>query len=501
MPVTAHAIISQMDLLGRLREFRETICADLWNNGLVVGVSGGPDSITLLHLLSRLSELPSQVIVAHLDHGLRNDSQKDGQFVANISQDWGFSVTIERHNVAQIASTNKLSIEDAGRQARYTFFKKLADTNNIKLILVGHNADDQVETILMHFVRGTGISGLSGMSTITSMAPSMLSISSHEKSDTVIGRPLLSTTRHQIQEYCFMNNLNTIQDPSNNDKKYLRNRIRHEVIPILKDINPNLNLTTNHMSTVLKHNQRVLQQVTSTAWGHIVTHIDDQKVMISRSKFGQVLVGIQLETLRSAIKHLRPDLRNIDFNPIANASKFAKVGNVRQECSLPGNLIMKIDYKYLVIIKAGLEIRHQKDSPVLFDGETISLQAPGSMALKACGWKILVDIPSNLNWKSIYNNKDRWTVYIDGDKLKDTNLQLRSRQTGDRFQPLGMNGKSQSLANYMTNSRIPYGLRDEMPLLVSGEPILCIPGWRLDQRVRVRNTTQTIWRIRMACPS
>ena len=501
MLVNTHAIIPQMDLLGRLQEFRERICANLWDNGLVIGVSGGPDSITLLHLLSRLSEIPSRAIVAHLDHGLRNNSQKDGRFVANISQDWGFSATIESQNIAEVASSNKLSIEDAGRQARYTFFKRLADSNNIKLILVGHNADDQVETILMHFVRGTGMSGLSGMSTITPIAPSMLTVSNYEESGTVIGRPLLSTTRQEIQEYCLENNLNTVQDPSNNDNRYLRNRIRHEVVPILKDINPNLNLTTSHMSTVLKHNQRVMQQVTSTAWDHMVTHADDQKIMINRSKFGQALVGIQLEILRSAIKRLRPDLHNIDFNPIAYASEFSKVGDVRQECSLPGNLVMKIDYKYLIIVQAGLEVDHQNDSPVLFNGETISIQTPGSMTLKACGWRILIDIPNNINWTSIYNNKDRWVVYVNGDKLKEENLQLRSRQPGDKFQPLGMDGKSQSLANYMTNARIPYELRDRMPLLVSGEQILWIPGWRLDQRVRVRNTTQTIWRVRMTCPS
>ncbi len=489
-----------MDLLGRLQEFREKICADLWNNGLVIGVSGGPDSITLLHLLSRFSELPSQAIVAHLDHGLRNNSQKDGQFVANISQDWGFPITVESKNIAEIASSNKLSIEDAGRQARYTFFKRLADKNNIRLILVGHNADDQVETILMHFVRGTGISGLSGMRTITPIAPSMLSVSAYEKSDIVIGRPLLSTTRQEIQEYCLENNLNPIQDPSNNDNRYLRNRIRHEIVPILKDINPNLNLTTSHMSTVLKHNQRVLQQVTGAAWDHIVTHADNQKIVISRPKFGQVLTGIQLEILRSAIKRLRPDLRNIDFNPIANAAEFSKTGDVRQECSLPGNLVMKIDYKCLIIVEAGLAVNHQNGLPLLINGETISIQTPGSITLKACGWRILVDFPNNINWTSIYNNKDRWTVYIDGDKLKDEGLQLRSRQSGDRFQPLGMDGKSQSLANYMTNARIPYELRDRLPLLVSGEQILWIAGWRSDQRLRVRNTTQTIWRIRMVCP-
>ena len=499
MLVDTHAIISQMKLFGILQEFRDKICPDLWNDGLVIGVSGGPDSLALLHILSRFSELPSQTIIAHLDHQLRNDSSKDGQLVAQIAQSWGFRSVVDSQNIEKIASKHKLSIEDAGRQARYTLFKRLADKHNIKLILVGHNADDQVETILMHFVRGTGISGLSGMSTITPIAPSMLSISNHEKSDTVIGRPLLSTTRHQIQEYCFMNNLNTIQDPSNNDKRYLRNRIRHEIVPILKDINPNIHQTTSHISAVLKHSQRVLQQANSTAWNNIVTYVDDQKIVINRLMFSQALVGTQLAILRLAMKRLRPKLRTIDFNPIANASEFSKTGDVRQECSLPGNLVMKIDYKHLVIVEAGVAADSQIDSPFLTSGETISIQAPASIALEPCGWRLLVDFPDNIHRKSIYNNADRWKAYLDRDKLEDQTLQLRSRQPGDRFQPLGMHGKSQSLAHYMTNARIPFELRNRIPLLVSGEQILWIAGWRLDQRAGISKTTQNIMRVRMTC--
>ena len=188
-----------MDLFGILREFSEKICPDLWNDGLVIGVSGGPDSLALLHILSQFPTLPSQTIVVHLDHELRNNSSKDGRFVTQIAQDWGFNIVVDNQNIKKIASKHKLSIEDAGRQARYTLFKRIADTHNIKLILVGHNADDQVETILMNFVRGAGISGLSGMSPITPIVPSMLTIATYEHSDIFIGRPLLSVPRQDIR--------------------------------------------------------------------------------------------------------------------------------------------------------------------------------------------------------------------------------------------------------------------------------------------------------------
>ena len=273
--------------------------------------------------------------------------------------------------------------------------------------------------------------------------------------------------------------------------------INHEIIPVLKDINPNIHQTTSHISVVLKHNQRVLQQANSTAWNNIVTYVDDQKIVINRLMFSQALVGTQLAILRLAIKRLRPKLRTIDFNPIANASEFSKTGDVRQECSLPGNLVMKIDYEHLIIVEAGMAADRQTDSPFLASGETISIQAPASIAVETCGWRLLVDFPDNIRRKSIYNNADRWKAYLDGDKLEDQTLQLRSRQPGDRFQPLGMHGKSQSLAHYMTNARIPFELRNRIPLLVSGEQILWIAGWRLDQRAGISETTQNIMRVRM----
>ena len=158
---------------------------------------------------------------------------------------------------------------------------------------------------------------------------------------------------------------------------------------------------------------------------------------------------------------------------------------------------MKIDYEHLIIVEAGMAADRQTDSPFLASGETVSIQAPASIALETCGWKLLVDFPDNIHRKSIYNNADRWKAYLDGDKLEDQTLQLRSRQPGDRFQPLGMHGKSQSLAHYMTNARIPFELRNRIPLLVSGEQILWIAGWRLDQRAGISETTQNIMRARM----
>ena len=488
-----------MDLFGILREFSEKICPDLWNDGLVIGVSGGPDSLALLHILSQFPTLPSQTIVVHLDHELRNNSSKDGRFVTQIAQDWGFNIVVDNQNVKKIASKHKLSIEDAGRQARYTLFKRIADTHNIKLILVGHNADDQVETMLMNFVRGAGISGLSGMSPITTIVPSMLTIATYEHSDIFIGRPLLSVPRQDIREYCIDNNLSPIQDPTNNNKRYLRNRIRHEITPILKDINPKIHQTTSHISTILKNDSVVLQQANKIAWNNIVAYFDDQKVVIKRSMFGQALTGTQLAILRLAIKQLRPNIRNIDFNPIAYAAEFSKTGDVRQECSLPGNLIMKIDYQHLIIVEARITTDYHINSPFLVNGETITIEAPGSVELESCGWKLLVDFPEKIHWESVYKNADRWKAYIDCDKLENNPLQLRSRRTGDKFQPLGMHGKSQSLAHYMTNARIPYELRNCIPLLVSGKQIIWIAGWRLDHRACISKNSQNIMRVRMTC--
>ncbi|HEU0265427.1 MAG TPA: tRNA lysidine(34) synthetase TilS, partial [Geobacterales bacterium] len=189
------------------------------NETVVVAVSGGVDSVFLLHLLQQLQGIPLRLIVAHLNHQLRGkESDGDAVFVADLARNQGLPFELAVEDVAQIARLEKLSLEDAGRRVRYAFLNEVADRFGARVIALGHHADDQAETFLMRLLRGAGSSGLGGMM-----------ISSR---DGRYVRPLLSVTREQIVTAARKAGLLWREDASNADVTYLRNRLRHELLPL-----------------------------------------------------------------------------------------------------------------------------------------------------------------------------------------------------------------------------------------------------------------------------
>ncbi|MDP6793322.1 MAG: tRNA lysidine(34) synthetase TilS [Anaerolineales bacterium] len=489
-----------MDLLHHLRDFeRETRGAD-WDGGVVVGVSGGPDSLALLHLLSQLSGRHPLVHVAHLDHGLRPDSADDAEFVADIARSWGLPISIGRQEVAAMASERKLSLEEAGRQARYAFLVGVAQNERHNLILVGHNGDDQVETVLMHLLRGAGLSGLRGMRPLTPMTAMRLPTAATISMELQLGRPLLEVTRAEIEAYCREHGLQPRHDATNADTTFFRNRLRHEILPLLASVKPNLHASLRRMANVLGEDQLVLQQVTQVAWRQVVARQDESLVLLRRGEFTKLLPGLQRGLLRHAILQLRPDLCDIGFEPVSQAVDFCANAQVRQQRSLPGELVLTVDYEHLVIAPVGAEPRQPNGLPLLCGIESIPLAAPGDTSLGECGWSVCIDKLGDVRMKSIRANRERWQAYLDADQLHAP-LRMRPRRRGERFQPLGMHSGSQSLADFMTNAKIPHAWRNRLPVLVSGERVLWVPGWRLDQRARVRRSSRRIWRIRMLPPA
>ena len=489
-----------MDLLNHLQDFEREIEGSDWGSGIVVGVSGGQDSLALLHLLSRLAERPPRVHVAHFDHGLRPNSTDDVQFVTDIARNWGFPFSVGRQEVAAIASERKLSLEEAGRQARYDFLVGVAQNEHINLILVGHNSNDQVETVLMHLLRGAGLSGLRGMRPLTRMAALRLPTTTPVPADLQLGRPLLAVTRAEIEDYCREHGLQPRHDASNTDTTFFRNRLRHDVLPVLENVKPNLHASLLRMTTVLGEEQRVLRQATRMACRQVVVRKDKSLVLLHRDEFTQLLPGLQHRLLRHAIMHIRPGLRDIGFEPVSQAVDFCKRADVRQQRSLPGKLALTVDYEHLIIAPVGAEPQPPKDLPLLRHSQSIPLVVPGDTSLGECGWSVQIDPAGDVRIKSIRSNRDRWKAYLDADRMPEP-LRLRPRLRGERFQPLGMNGDSQSLTDFMTNARIPQAWRSRLPLLVSGERVLWVPGWRLDQRARVRCSSRRILRIRMLPPA
>lgn len=192
---------------------------------LIVAVSGGSDSVALLHLL--LAEGFSGLIVAHLDHGLRSNSGPDAKFVKQLTKQSGARFVSKKLNVAKFAKKHQLNLEDAGRQARYDFFRTLKKKFRADYIVTAHHADDQVETILMNIIRGCGLDGLSGMQEI----------------DGDLWRPLLRVSKKDLMKYCRAHKLSFVEDSTNDDLQYRRNFLRKKVIPSLMKLNPQLQKT------------------------------------------------------------------------------------------------------------------------------------------------------------------------------------------------------------------------------------------------------------------
>ena len=216
---------------------------DLINPGsiVIVGVSGGPDSLCLLHVLNLLApEYNFHLHVAHLNHQLRgSEADSDAGFVQSLAEQWKLPFTIESRDVAAFARENKLSIEEAARQVRYGFFIEVAMRQHSDTIAVAHNADDQTESVLMHFLRGSGLGGLRGMLPKTRLEEYRLQtpeeIAQHTKRRLYLIRPLLEVPREAIEEYCQQHNLQPRMDASNADTTYFRNRLRHEMLPALEN--------------------------------------------------------------------------------------------------------------------------------------------------------------------------------------------------------------------------------------------------------------------------
>ena len=226
---------------------------------IVVGVSGGADSLALLHALRAFrAEFNIRLHAAHLNHQLRGaESEGDARFVEALAREWEIPITVESHDVEAFARLKKLSVEEAARMVRYGFLEQVAEREGAHAVAVAHNADDQVETILMHFLRGSGLAGMRGMqptSTYPFHAPLRLV------------RPLLAVRRIDIEAYCASQRIDPREDASNTDTHFLRNRLRHEVLPLLEQVNPNLRQVLRRNARIIGDDHDYVAQRADGAW-------------------------------------------------------------------------------------------------------------------------------------------------------------------------------------------------------------------------------------------
>jgi len=478
-----------MDVLARVRATIDDYGLLPRGATVVVAVSGGPDSLCLLHVLSALrDEYGVALHVAHLNHRLRPEADADAEFVAALAQSWGLPCTVGTADVRTLATAEHRSLEEAARVARYRFLAQVACDVGAQVVAVGHNADDQVETVLMHCLRGAGLAGLRGM---RRRAPWPEAALAGCPPPSLI-RPLLDVPRRDIEAYGHEHGFTPRFDRTNLETTLYRNRIRHELVPMLETYNPRIRRLLHHTADVLADDYDYLQHTIQDLWPQVVVLEVPEAVILSREAFRTLPPSPQRGLLQRAIRALRHSLRDIAWQHLERARRAALAAPAGGLVSLPGGLVLEVSYDRLLVRPADRPW-HEPELPAL-EGPELPLAVPGLTPL-AAGWAI----ETRLAEQPLASGQAR-EVCFDADQVGH-DLRLRTRRPGDRLQPRGMGGHHKTVKEYMIDARVPRAARERLPLLVSDKGILWIVGQRASQLAAPTRATRRYLCLRLLPPS
>ncbi len=437
---------------------------------VVIAVSGGTDSLALLHILQSLRDrLKIDLHVATLDHGLRDDAGDDVRLVRQMSELWHLSVIDGRVDTLEIAKKRKISVETAAREARYAFLAQAARQIGAEKIVTAHHADDQAETVLMRILRGTGTAGLGGMA-LKSPVPGAAGL-------TLI-RPLLMTTRADLEAYCREHDLIPREDPTNLDTAFTRNYIRHQVLFFLKNVNPRVEKALLRLAESAAVDQDYLQIMYEKATSEIIHHEHD-RFYINRAGFAQLHPALQRRCISQTAQALAPG-HLVDHDHILHAVMIGLEGAMGAVAQLGGGVHLRVDYSALVL--------EREDAPPvlprlrLHPGQEVKVSIPGEVNIPGMNWRLVA-----LNASS--GSSPAAQLYIPN----DAKCFLRTRRPGDRIALKGMGGNTQKLKAWMINRKIPQNVRDSIPLLcVNGQiaVILIDSEWILSEKFVNEDNTQ-----------
>lgn len=416
---------------------------------LLIAVSGGVDSVVLVHLCHKL-EL--DIALAHCNFNLRGgESDADEDFVLQLAEDLDIEVFIESFDTEGFADNKKVSIQIAARKLRYDWFEELSKQLNYDCILTAHHADDNLETFLINFTRGTGLEGLMGIPEINGK----------------IIRPLLPFSRENIETYATENQIKWRNDSSNASTKYLRNKLRHDVIPILKEINPSL----------LQSFQSTLQNLQGSS-----DIIDDsiealfKKGIMTLTPRGFKLQISELKTFHNPKAYLFRFLNNYGFTEWDNIVNLLDAQSGKQVYSSTHRLIKDRDFLLLS------EKTRDDSSPVIILDKDKQVETPLGMLYFDDAQAVL--------------ETSKNTIYVD--KLSvEFPLILRKWEEGDMFYPLGMEGKKKKVSKYLKDEKQSLLEKEQTWVLCTQDSIVWIVGMRADHRFKVTETTHHILKIEL----
>jgi tRNA(Ile)-lysidine synthase len=443
------------------------------NSCLLVAVSGGADSICMLQALLELkNELNIELHIAHLNHQLRGaDSESDAIYIDGLARRLGIPATTVTRDVLKHQAEKHLCLEEAAREVRYTFLAETALSLGANRVAVGHTSDDNIETILMHLIRGTGLKGLVGLKPLVRWRPA--------GGDFVIIRPLLTVSREETAAYCREHTLEIRIDASNLALSPLRNRIRQQLLPILTEYNPGIEQAILRLSRIVSDDITFMEKEVKSLWNK-VAHVQPGTVSLDKMGFLEIPSALQRHLLRMAFDRLLGNLKDIETRHIEIIME-ALSKPAGRKLNLPGGLIFMIEYKRYLL---GAEPENLCPIPPL-NGDW-PLNIPGRSTLP--GWNVEAQIVGHE--KMLEERDNQYRAFLDLDAAGDR-LLVRTRRHGDRFQPLGMD-KQKKLGKFMIDARIPAVWRNRVPLVYSDSRILWVVGWRIDDRFKVTRDSSRI---------
>jgi tRNA(Ile)-lysidine synthase len=418
---------------------------------------------------------------------LRPESAEEARRVEAFAAERGLPFALGRGDVRAAAAAQHLSLEEAARNQRYAFLFAQAQAAGAQAVVTGHNADDQVETALMHLLRGAGLAGLRGMSFRSLPNPWSASIP--------LARPLLGVWREQILAYLAGHGLAPNLDASNFDTTFYRNRLRHELIPALESYNPQARRLIWRTADILAHEDAALKAVEDAAWNEIAAPAGGKAISLETGDIGSLPLGVQRRVLRRAIAALRPTLRDVDYMAVERGLAFLHAGRGRR-VELNGGLSLFRQGGRVYLAERQEDIPPGDAPQAAWSGEE-TLAIPGRLALGG-GWELRAALDQPPLEEDFANPDPRpagepWRAWFDYDALPGA-LSVRARRPGDRLHPLGMSG-SLKVSDLMINRKVPRPARAAWPLVCAGGQVLWVVGLRQGQTARATSGARCLLRL------
>jgi tRNA(Ile)-lysidine synthase len=434
---------------------------------VVVALSGGPDSTALFAVLVMIAqELNLDLIIAHFNHGLRGEeSDKDEKISRDLAEKRGFVFVSEKMN--QGNKEKGISPEDFYRRERYNFLNKVAEDYQAQKIALGHNMQDQAETVLLNLLRGSGLEGLKGFLPIR---------------DGKFIRPLMETSRDEIITFLNKEGIRYCEDSSNKNSKYLRNQIRYELIPYLKEkFNPKIEENLTQMAEILRSEDEFIKQSVANALKSLFIQRQPNQILLKIDNINKLHSAIRLRLYKILLE---------SFSPAKNGFSFLNIKAL-------DNLAQNSESGKRIVLPLGIEARCEYENLVLEKIENISeereyqytMNVPGSFYIE----ERKLTVRSELITKENYVKSEENEVYLDFDKIQQP-LIIRNRRDGDWFQPLGMRGR-QKIKAFFIDHKVPRGKRDEIMLLVDNLSVIWIENMHLNERVKITANTKNVLKL------